>query len=517
MSGSFSSPFPRFGLSEARKTEIRRENRLKQELYVRQKTIRFADLIERSGQELDEYVESQENVFLANGDEARLESDDFVSTTDEDGAENSENADFFVSDDGEIGDDVFRPRSRAAFGRRTSGGANDDGAFEFDPAARPRESLGERLLEQLRLDVSFDEPTPERARTLRKFCEEIVFRLDPSGILTLPNENDDAPFFDALFERKLSPTERELAEKALKIVRTLDPPGVGARDRRDALRLRLRPDATYRRELERLLAEDVFDDFCKKRLASLEEKTRISRETLDEIYSAPFPFFPSPETLFDAAPVAPTIRAEVVVERNADGRWIVRLAESRDATTLDPEYRKMLLSKKIDAKTKEYLRRQYVEARALLDALTSRDATMLRVAKAIVDFQNDFLDAFEKSAETTASPRPLTRLQIADKIGLDPSTISRATADKWLETPNGVLPLKTFFPRAVVGTETPGDVAAKIREIIAREDRAAPLNDESISRRLREDFGVKISRKTVQEHRERLKIPNSRERKRRYR
>ncbi|MCF0233964.1 MAG: hypothetical protein HUK22_03175, partial [Thermoguttaceae bacterium] len=235
------------------------------------------------------------------------------------------------------------------------------------------------------------------------------------------------------------------------------------------------------------------------------------RAIIEQIYAAPFPFSPSPESLYAPPSDVQPARPEVVVRRDATGRWRVELAEQRETPTLDPRYRKMALAKNIDPATREYLRRQYVEAAALIDALSSRDLTILRVARALVDFQTEYFNS------PSASPRPLTQQQIADKIGLDASTISRACADKWLETPRGLTPFKALLPKAVAGDETQEDVLAKIKKIIASEDRDKPFNDDAISARLRQDYGIELSRKTVQERREQGGVPNSRERKRRYR
>ena len=283
---------------------------------------------------------------------------------------------------------------------------------------------------------------------------------------------------------------------------------MGARDLRESLLLRLKPDAP-RVAVLRYLISNFFDDFIKKRIGALSERSGISPSELSEIYSQPFPFYPAPEELF-ARNVVPneTILPEVIVEEIRPGRWSARLDDSRRNLELSPEYRKMLFSKRVDKKTKEYLRRQLLEAKALLDALRNRNSTLLRVAKAIVDFQQDYF------ANPFATPKPLTQQQIADKLGLDSSTVSRACNDKWLATPRGFVPFKTFFPKAVSGEVTRDDVADVIREIVSKEDKNKPLSDEVIAKVLREKYNVDVSRKTVQEHRDRLRIPNSRARKR---
>ncbi len=202
------------------------------------------------------------------------------------------------------------------------------------------------------------------------------------------------------------------------------------------------------------------------------------------------------------------IRPEIFLEKSPSGRWRARLDDDRPEFRVDPIYRKMLLAKNVDKATKEYLRRQYVDATALLDALQSRDSTVLRVAQAAVDFQSDYFD------DATAPARPLTLRQVADKIGLDPSTVSRACVDKWLATPRGFVALKTLFPKAVAGDVASASVESRIRELIDGEEKSRPLSDDALADELRRRFQIDVSRKTVQEYRERLQIPNSRARKR---
>lgn len=311
---------------------------------------------------------------------------------------------------------------------------------------------------------------------------------------------------DTLFSHRPTPEDRATAEEALKIVQTLDPPGVGARNFQESLLLRLR-DTPYTSELRKIVSM-CFDDFCKKKVGTIAEKTGLSAETIAKIYALPYPFEPSPEELF-ATSVVPTrhIQPEVVVEETRKGRWTARLDESQQDIRLSPEYVKMLMSKAIDKAARDYLRRQYFEAQALIDALSNRNSTLLRVARAIVDFQQEFF------LREDSTPQPLTQQQIADKLGLDSSTVSRACNDKWMATPRGLIAFKTFFPKAVTGNVTSANVADLIKHIVDQENKSCPLSDEKIADILKEKFEIDVSRKTVQEHRDRASIPNSRARK----
>lgn len=602
MSNSFNTPRLGLGFSEDQRAALQRVNRLKQELYAQQKKIQFSNLLERSSQDIDSYVESQNNVFILSGranDNSRSERQDGESTLAENQSSRPEatsEIDNVDANDDRDGMDFFLGKAFRANADRSDyrRASSEDDSVVYEPAAPATESLRDHLISQLELDGKF----ASLDRQVKKMAFKIIDSLDADGYLkpetdfrAIPvstpesagnpdevkqsadavRDFDDAfgihstnrqrflakkaleayfseqsgkearahglVEFEALVGRKTTREEREvakralekiqlpekkidpleslftkedqpLAKKALDVVQSLDPPGVGARSLRESLLLRLRPDAEYAEALRGLIS-NFFDDFIKKRLGALAKKSGVTHNELMKIYAAPFPFYPSPGELFaNASAPARAIYPEIIVERGQSGRWVARLDESLANIELDPLYQKMLFSKRVDKKTREYLRRQYVEAQALMDALRNRNSTLLRVAKAVVDFQEEYF------SNPSTTPKPLTQQQIADKLGLDTSTVSRACNDKWLSTPRGYVPFKDFFPKAVVGEVTSVDVAEKIRALIANESPNSPLSDEELAAELKRKFDVKVSRKTVQEHREQLRIPNSRVRKR---
>ena len=602
MANSFNAPRMGLGLSEERRATLQRENRLKQELYAQQKKIQFSNLLERSNQDVDAYIESQNNVFIPHRNAGESAGQNVNGAPSDGSASSADNPSQIEPDDLDGADffsrQFFRTRDKTVSKRRAQFMALDDEELDFNPEAPVQKTLPEYLTEQINLDVKFEGLNPE----VKDLCYKIIDSLDPAGyfkvtddqakilatenLVAYPDEDDDELLaindfdnlfdlvstrdlrtrakkaledyyavevksktarrfareeFDAIIGRKTtkeerdqaykilakintelpqsdplrslfstppSPEELNLASQALAIVQSLDPPGVGARDLRESLLLRLRPDAKNH-DVLRLLIQDYFDDFIKKRIGVLASKTHLSHDVISQIYSAPFPFEPSPEELF-AQPSAPTrwIQPEIYVTQNELGKWVVKLDETKEDLELDPYYRKLLISKHVDKKTKEYLKRQLVEAQALVDALKNRNTTLLRVAKAIVDFQQSYF------SDPTSHLKPLTQQVIADKLGLDSSTVSRACNDKWLSSPRGYVPLKDMFPKAVDGETTSVGISEKIRELIDHEDKAAPLSDEDITLQLKRRYSIEVSRKTVQEHRDRLQIPNSRARKR---
>jgi RNA polymerase sigma-54 factor len=169
----------------------------------------------------------------------------------------------------------------------------------------------------------------------------------------------------------------------------------------------------------------------------------------------------------------------------------------------------MLKNRSADPKTREYLRKKMQSAQWLLESIEQRRATLEKITRAIVNHQKAFLD---HGPEHIA---PLKMQQIADQVGVHVTTVSRAVDDKWVQTPRGIFPLKRFFGG---GTQTAEgeDVAwelikQKLLEIIAQEDKANPLSDEDLVKKLAE-AGYPVARRTVTKYRKQLKIPSSRQR-----
>jgi RNA polymerase sigma-54 factor len=148
-------------------------------------------------------------------------------------------------------------------------------------------------------------------------------------------------------------------------------------------------------------------------------------------------------------------------------------------------------------------------AKWLMESIEQRKSTLSRIAQEIVDFQTPFL---EKGIDAL---RPLKMQFIADKVGVHVSTVSRAIADKYIQTPRGIFALKFFFTGGT--TRADGEkksivaVKQKVRDIVGKEDKSSPLSDEEIAGKLKEE-GLDIARRTVTKYRKQLGIPSSRQR-----
>ena len=171
----------------------------------------------------------------------------------------------------------------------------------------------------------------------------------------------------------------------------------------------------------------------------------------------------------------PNVTPDVFVELGDDGKYQVRLEDGRTPKLyISAYYRKMLMSDKANAETREYIKRKINSAQWLIESIEQRRNTLTRVAQAIVDHQTEFLNKGPEAIE------PLKMQQIADKVGVHVTTVSRAVDDKWIQTPRGIFPLKRFFCGGTVsaaGEEVAWDaVRLKLQEIIDNENKQHPLS-----------------------------------------
>jgi RNA polymerase sigma-54 factor len=367
--------------------------------------------------------------------------------------------------------------------------------------ARP-ESLQDYLDHQLSW-FDLDEAT-------RKMADRIIYNLDSNGYLKSPLEdlippppadiNGDA---QAWREQQMA-----IAEQALAVVQRLDPPGVGARNLKECLLLQLNPGLLFYDELK-VLIEHHLEDLENNRLPLISKKTGFSIETIQEAWEDLRTLKPKPGADFNESS-APAVTPDVFVEKNDQGRYEVRL-EDGDLPSLyiSPYYRKLLQDPTTSAETRDYIKRKVNAAQWLIEAIEQRRSTLTRVSQAIVDHQNKFLDDGPEHIE------PLKMQQIADKVGVHVTTVSRAVDDKWIQTPRGIFPLKRFFVGGTTGAdgeEVAWDrVRLKLQEIIDNEDKTKPLSDDALVEELGK-AGVTVARRTVTKYRKAMNIPSSRQR-----
>ncbi len=374
------------------------------------------------------------------------------------------------------------PRSRAA-----SREATDNKHEALQNHADHPGTLADHLVQQL----GFSDLDP----TLERVCRDLAENLDRRGYLL----GDLDEIATALS------TPRADVERALTVLQSLDPRGVGARDLRECLLLQLgREDS-----LERRIVSDFLPALLENRLPRIAELLDVSLGDVKAAAEAIASLEPAPGGSFavaDAGPIIPELFADEV-----DGEFKVRMEESTlPSLRISPACSAMLRQEGHNPKVVEFVRRKIEAARWLIHAIDQRRRTLLDIAQAIVDHQKEFL------REGPGHLAALTMQKIADHTRVHISTVSRATNGKYIQTPHGIIELRRFFTggveRADGGIESRDNVCAMIREIVANENPRRPLSDSLLTRKLQER-GLDIARRTVTKYRERAGVAPARLRK----
>lgn len=296
-------------------------------------------------------------------------------------------------------------------------------------------------------------------------------------------------------------------ETALRRVQQLEPAGIAARDLAECLLLQLELHPASRTvDLTRRLIVEFLPRLPQLNVAALARALGVDGDDVKAAFAllrslSPRPANAAPGEL--PRPVVPDVR---VYRRGA--RWEVEALRNLPRLRINPEYERLMRSSE-ECRAHQALRNELAEARFVLRALAQREETIVKVTRAIIARQRGFL---ERGPEGLVS---LTLKQIAADVGMHESTISRVTSGKYVQLPQGALELKYFFAAELATDDGFGcaaqTVKARIRDIVAAEDPAAPLSDSAIARMLADD-GVRIARRTVAKYRDQLGIPSLNER-----
>ncbi|HWO56579.1 MAG TPA: RNA polymerase factor sigma-54 [bacterium] len=349
-------------------------------------------------------------------------------------------------------------------------------------------TLYDHLIEQLQLAKTSDEDL--------EIGEYIIGNLDDDGLLHMTVEELAA-------DLKVEPAK---VEKVLRLVQTFDPPGVGARDLREALLLQLAQKNLSDSLAARIVAEH-FHELDRKTHMQLAQSLGVSVEKVQQAMEELRHLSPRPAQgrfTVAARPVVP----DLIVERIEEQYVVYHNDRNVPRLRINGAYRDLLKrGQNVPTETKQYVREKLEQARWLLNAINQRRSTMVRVMEAIVEEQREF---FEKGPSFL---KPLIMEDIARKVGVNVATISRVANDKYVQTPQGVYEIKYFFNSGVEKSDgesvTKTSVKQRIAAIVAAEDPSNPLSDQEIYQRLQSE-GVKMARRTVTKYREELHIPAAR-------
>ncbi len=330
---------------------------------------------------------------------------------------------------------------------------------------------------------------------LRDAADLIIGNLDENGYLTVT--------LDELASEGEQPLP--VLEEALKVVQSLDPAGVGARDVRECLLLQLE-SRNAAGGVAWLIVQDhlkLVESRQHKELARLLGRPMEHIQIADRVIRA----LDARPGLRYSGPGARQVEPDVVIFKEGDDYIIELNDDDLPQLRLNRGYRRMLDRDREPSKeVRNYVKERYASAIQLMKNIEQRKQTILKVCQAIVGRQLAFLD------HGLESLKPMMIKDVAEEIGVHPSTVSRAVANKYAHTPQGVFELRYFFSEAVQGPSGGATplllLKRRVKKMISDEDPAHPLTDEQITARLQEE-GIHVTRRTVAKYREDMKIPST--------
>jgi RNA polymerase sigma-54 factor len=370
--------------------------------------------------------------------------------------------------------------------------AEEKRQYLFD-SIRQRVSLQDHLLEQLALT---DMPPADR---------ELAVTL-------IGNINDDGYFTGSLPDLIMitGRSEKEVVG-ILKVIQSFDPPGVGARTLRECLLQQLDgvEDSPWEDEA-RLLIDKYLEKLGAHDEKFLCKALSLTRDELAHVIALVRSLNPRPGRAFENAETE-YVEPEVFVVKEK-GRFVAKVDDGQlPHIRISAHYRKLLEDKAVPAETKSYIRERIRAGAFLIRSIYQRQETIRKIAQEIVDAQTDFL---LKGVEAL---RPMTMAEVAKKVGVHETTVSRTVANKYMRTPIGLFEMKYFFTPGLKGKDgvavSNKSVQDQILRLVQAEDPAAPLSDQAIEEKLSAQ-GVTVARRTIAKYRGILKIPPSHERRR---
>ncbi|EPE2413022.1 RNA polymerase factor sigma-54 [Escherichia coli] len=339
--------------------------------------------------------------------------------------------------------------------------------------------------------------------TDRAIATSIVDAVDDTGYLTVPLED----ILESMGDEEIDIDE---VEAVLKRIQRFDPVGVAAKDLRDCLLIQLSQfdKTTPWLEEARLIINDHLDLLANHDFRTLMRVTRLKEDVLKEAVNLIQSLDPRPGQSIQTG--EPEYVIPDVLVRKHNGHWTVELnSDSIPRLQINQHYASMCNNARNDGDS-QFIRSNLQDAKWLLKSLESRNDTLLRVSRCIVEQQQAF---FEQGEEYM---KPMVLADIAQAVEMHESTISRVTTQKYLHSPRGIFELKYFFS-SHVNTEGGGEasstaIRALVKKLIAAENPAKPLSDSKLTSLLSEQ-GIMVARRTVAKYRESLSIPPSNQRK----
>lgn len=366
-------------------------------------------------------------------------------------------------------------------------------------------SFHQDLLNQLHTFILTDEE--------REIAEFLVGNIDDQGYIrrSIPDIVDDMAFTQGIY------TDEKTVEKILQIVQELEPAGIGARDLQECLLLQLKSKSpTESVELATKIIDEQFDAFTKKHYDKLRGRYGVSQEQLKSAINEIEKLNPKPGGSFAVGTrliehVVPdfTIRVnDGELELTLNGRNAPTLHVSRDYQEMLQTYKESREKSQQQKDAVSFIKQKLDSAKWFIDAIRQRQETLLVTMTAIMEYQREYFLSGDE-----VNLRPMILKDIADKVGLDISTISRVANSKYVDTPYGTKLIKEFFSEAMMNDQgeevSTIEIKKILQDVIEEEDKSKPLPDDQLAEILKQR-GYPIARRTIAKYREQLDIPVAR-------
>ncbi len=344
-------------------------------------------------------------------------------------------------------------------------------------------SLQEYLMEQAALsDCSEKE---------MEAMQYLVGSLDDRGFLTSPLQ--DLALYSGI------PLEN--LQKASEILKSFDPPGIGCADLRECLLHQLTLEGRGN-TLAAAIVSDHFDLLMRRRIPEIARKVSASLDAVQDAIQEIASLDPGPGRRF-ADDTNRVVVPDVIVHRDEDEFTIEMNNDYIPRVRISNTYKNLIASGRLSRQEKEYIREKLRNGKFLISSIEQRQQTVERIAKEIIDVQKDFL------REGVSKLRPLTMTEIAAKVGVHETTVSRAIANKYIKTPHGTFEFKYFFTPGYKSEDGNPVSNKSIKDMIAHliesESPRKPFSDQEIANMLKEK-NINIARRTVAKYRENMDI-----------
>ncbi len=363
-----------------------------------------------------------------------------------------------------------------------------------------RESLSEQLLQMW----SFAEVTD----TEKRIGEILIGLIDADGFLTLTEVEMKK---EVASELGVEPADETLLAVIKNLQKWLEPLGIAARSAYDSLLIQstaLAADNPGAWSDVEALIESHLEDLVANRLPKVAADSGLSLSQVKIAMDKMHELTLSPGRLLASDRVLPVIPDAMIEYDDLEDRYIVGVCDGKlPPLRLASSYETIANDAATDEQAKHFILRNMNAARWIIEAVSQRRVTLGNIVQIVVERQRDFLERGD------AFLHPLPMVEVADMLGIHVATVSRAVADKWVQTPRGIFPLRKFFSGGT-GNSRDGEMSweaikSRLQTIVDEEDKDKPLSDEAIAKQLQEQ-GIKIARRTVVKYRQQLGIAAAR-------